>query len=175
MLLMFIGVQLVTMGLLAEMVARTYHESQDKPIYVIREIRQAPQQVARSRRRCFTKMARSFFHGAVCALAALLAGACGGSSNVTGPVTPTTPTSSGAQASNTPPVIDSIAVQGLRARQPGNFADLGEAIAVTAKARDEETAVDQLQYVWTAPMGTFTGSGASVTWQAPASAATPLR
>jgi hypothetical protein len=37
---------LVTMGLLAEMVARTYHESQDKPIYVIREIRQAPQQVA---------------------------------------------------------------------------------------------------------------------------------
>jgi glycosyltransferase involved in cell wall biosynthesis len=41
MLLMFIGVQLVTMGLFAEMQARTYHESQDKPIYVIREIRQA--------------------------------------------------------------------------------------------------------------------------------------
>jgi glycosyltransferase involved in cell wall biosynthesis len=35
------GVQLVTLGLLAEMQARTYHESQDKPIYVIREIRQA--------------------------------------------------------------------------------------------------------------------------------------
>ena len=29
------------MGLLAEMLARTYHESQDKPIYVIREIREA--------------------------------------------------------------------------------------------------------------------------------------
>jgi hypothetical protein len=25
------------MGLLAEMLARTYHESQDKPIYVVRE------------------------------------------------------------------------------------------------------------------------------------------
>jgi hypothetical protein len=29
-------------GLLAEMQARTYHESQDKPTYVIREIREAP-------------------------------------------------------------------------------------------------------------------------------------
>jgi glycosyltransferase involved in cell wall biosynthesis len=38
-LLMFTGVQLVTVGLLAEMQARTYHESQDKPVYVIREIR----------------------------------------------------------------------------------------------------------------------------------------
>jgi glycosyltransferase involved in cell wall biosynthesis len=33
------GVQLVSLGLLAEMQARTYHESQGKPIYVIREIR----------------------------------------------------------------------------------------------------------------------------------------
>ena len=40
MLLVFIGVQLVTFGLLAEMLARTYHESQDKPTYVIREVRE---------------------------------------------------------------------------------------------------------------------------------------
>ncbi len=40
-LLIFTGVQLVTLGLLAEMQARTYHESQDKPTYVIREIREA--------------------------------------------------------------------------------------------------------------------------------------
>ena len=39
-LLIFTGVQLVTLGLLAELQARTYHESQNKPIYVIREIRQ---------------------------------------------------------------------------------------------------------------------------------------
>jgi glycosyltransferase involved in cell wall biosynthesis len=37
-LLIFSGIQLVTMGLLAEIMARTYHESQDKPIYVIREV-----------------------------------------------------------------------------------------------------------------------------------------
>ena len=34
--------QLVTLGLLAELQARTYHESQDKPIYVIREVRESP-------------------------------------------------------------------------------------------------------------------------------------
>jgi glycosyltransferase involved in cell wall biosynthesis len=33
----FTGVQLVTLGLLAEMQARTYHESQGKPVYVIRQ------------------------------------------------------------------------------------------------------------------------------------------
>ncbi len=37
-LLVFTGVQLVTVGLLAELQARTYHESQDKPTYVIREV-----------------------------------------------------------------------------------------------------------------------------------------
>jgi hypothetical protein len=40
-LLVFTGVQLVTSGLLAELIARTYHESQDKPTYVIREIRES--------------------------------------------------------------------------------------------------------------------------------------
>jgi glycosyltransferase involved in cell wall biosynthesis len=56
-LLCFTGVQLVTLGLLAEMQARTYHESQDKPIYVIREIRQGelryPAQVARATEHTF--------------------------------------------------------------------------------------------------------------------------
>jgi glycosyltransferase involved in cell wall biosynthesis len=35
------GINLVMTGLLAEMLSRTYHESQDKPIYVIREIRES--------------------------------------------------------------------------------------------------------------------------------------
>jgi glycosyltransferase involved in cell wall biosynthesis len=39
-LLVFTGVQLVTFGLLAELMARTYYESQNKPTYVIREVRQ---------------------------------------------------------------------------------------------------------------------------------------
>ncbi|MGA2914994.1 MAG: glycosyltransferase family 2 protein [Sedimentisphaerales bacterium] len=37
-LLMITTVQLVLMGLLAEMIVRTYHESQKRPIYVIRKI-----------------------------------------------------------------------------------------------------------------------------------------
>ncbi len=37
-LLIFAGIQFVTMGLLAEIMSRTYHESQDKPIYVVREV-----------------------------------------------------------------------------------------------------------------------------------------
>ncbi len=36
--LMFVGVQFVTMGLIAEMLSRTYHESQSKPTYYIRKI-----------------------------------------------------------------------------------------------------------------------------------------
>ncbi len=48
-LLVFTGVQLVTLGLLAELQARTYHESQNKPTYVIREIREASSQPARPR------------------------------------------------------------------------------------------------------------------------------
>lgn len=38
-LLVLGGVQLLTLGLLGEMLARTYHESQGKPIYRIREVR----------------------------------------------------------------------------------------------------------------------------------------
>jgi glycosyltransferase involved in cell wall biosynthesis len=41
-LLVFTGVQLVTLGLLAEMLARTYHESQGNPGYVIRQVLPPP-------------------------------------------------------------------------------------------------------------------------------------
>jgi glycosyltransferase involved in cell wall biosynthesis len=37
-LLTIVGTQFITMGLLGEMLARIYHESQEKPIYAIREI-----------------------------------------------------------------------------------------------------------------------------------------
>lgn len=36
-LLVMIGVQFITMGLLAELIVRTYHESQNKPIYTVRD------------------------------------------------------------------------------------------------------------------------------------------
>lgn len=40
-LLIFIGFQFLTMGLLGEMLARTYHESQDRTVYVIGEVLRA--------------------------------------------------------------------------------------------------------------------------------------
>jgi len=42
-LFVFSGIQLLTVGLLAEMQARTYHESQSKPTYVIRDILRSPE------------------------------------------------------------------------------------------------------------------------------------
>jgi glycosyltransferase involved in cell wall biosynthesis len=36
-LLIVLGVQLIMMGLIGELVVRTYHEAQDKPIYMVRE------------------------------------------------------------------------------------------------------------------------------------------
>ena len=41
-LLIFAGMQFLTLGLLAELQARTYHESQNKPIYAVREILETP-------------------------------------------------------------------------------------------------------------------------------------
>ncbi len=40
-LLLFMGVQFITIGLLAELQARTYHESQNKPIYYVQQILRA--------------------------------------------------------------------------------------------------------------------------------------
>jgi glycosyltransferase involved in cell wall biosynthesis len=48
-MLIFIGVQLVTFGLLAEVMVRTYYESQDKTTYVIREVRESPELAAVAR------------------------------------------------------------------------------------------------------------------------------
>jgi len=41
-LLTVIGVQFVSLGLLGEMLARTYHESQAKPIYRVRDVAEGP-------------------------------------------------------------------------------------------------------------------------------------
>lgn len=37
-MLLFIGLQFITVGLLAELMTRTYHEAQDKPIYTVRNV-----------------------------------------------------------------------------------------------------------------------------------------
>ena len=76
---------------------------------------------------------------------------------------------------NNPPVITAIAAQGTRPQEPPDFADLSEPISVSATLRDDETAVDQLEYRWSASAGAFEGTGARVTWRAPETAAlTPV-
>ena len=45
-MLFVVGVQLIGMGLLAELLVRTYHESQSKPVYLIAEEVNAPVEVA---------------------------------------------------------------------------------------------------------------------------------
>lgn len=72
------------------------------------------------------------------------------------------------EASN-PPVISTITVRGAKPNEPANFADVGEEIIVTATVQDPDTPADQLTYEWSADAGTFTGTGASVKWRAPAS------
>jgi hypothetical protein len=74
---------------------------------------------------------------------------------------------------NALPVVDSITIQGSRAKQPANFADANESVPVSAKVHDDETAADQLTYTWTATAGTFSGTGPNVTWIAPASVSAP--
>ena len=104
---------------------------------------------------------------------AVVLASCGGGS--TGPTPPAGGGNNGGQQSppNTPPVINAVTIQGTRTGQPPGFADLSESIGISASVLDNETPVDQLQYAWSAPVGTFSGTGRSVTWQAPASAATP--
>ncbi len=72
-----------------------------------------------------------------------------------------------------PPAIDGITARGSRPNEPPGLADLGEEILVTATVSDPDTPIDQLRFEWTAEAGTFSGSGASVTWRAPADAQTP--
>ncbi|MEO8075566.1 MAG: hypothetical protein ABI818_04505 [Acidobacteriota bacterium] len=70
-------------------------------------------------------------------------------------------------------MVESITIQGSRPKEPSNFADAGESVAIVAKVHDDETAVDQLQFVWSASAGSVIGSGASVNWQAPADVPAP--
>lgn len=99
----------------------------------------------------------------------LLAAACGGSPSGPGPLPPPPPP----PPANNLPVIESITVQGSRPQEPPSFADLSEVVEVSAQVRDDESALDQLQFNWSSSSGSFSGTGRRVTWQAPAAAATP--
>ena len=96
-----------------------------------------------------------------------LTSACGGSPVAPPPPPPPPP-------ANNAPVITSIKIQGSRANEPPGFADLSESVNATVEVRDDETPVSQLQITWSSTVGTFSGSGAAVTWQAPSQATTPV-
>jgi hypothetical protein len=101
------------------------------------------------------------FAGACAAALALsfAIAACGSS-----PTAPSTPP----VVVNTPPVIDSVTVSSARA-------EADQSIQVSASVKDAETPLDQLTYVWSATPhnGTFTGTGASVSWRAPKGETSP--
>jgi hypothetical protein len=78
------------------------------------------------------------------------------------------------QVTNEPPVIQSITARGVKPNEPENFADLSEEIVVTGTATDAESTPDRLVYEWSGTDGTFSGTGPSVNWRAPASGATPF-
>jgi hypothetical protein len=77
------------------------------------------------------------------------------------------------QAANAPPTIVSLTARGTRTNEPAGFADKSETINVTATVTDAETPPSSLTYAWTATLGTFSGTGAAVTWTAPASVSSP--
>jgi hypothetical protein len=67
---------------------------------------------------------------------------------------------------NTPPQIKSVAPSSASA-------EVGTPITLTALVEDAETPVTNLTYEWKADTGTFTGTGAIVTWVAGQDAKTP--
>jgi hypothetical protein len=114
---------------------------------------------------------RAFFKRAAVVLGFVMLSACGDSPTEPGPIV--TPPPPPPPPVNSVPAIESITIQGTRPNQPPSFADLSETVDVSAVVRDQETAVDQLQYIWTATAGSFSGTGARVSWLAPAAASTP--
>ena len=69
--------------------------------------------------------------------------------------------------SNSPPVIQSITPASNRSEVNGD-------VLVTAQVTDQETSPANLIYNWTANGGSFTGTGSTVHWHAPASGAPAL-
>jgi hypothetical protein len=106
-----------------------------------------------------------------CAAGLILLG-CGSSPNGPGSV-PAPPGGGVTPPPNNPPTIVSIVVQGTRPKEPANFADVGDSVQVTANVKDDETPIAQLQFNWSASVGTIAGTGPIVTWQAPAQIAAP--
>ncbi len=94
----------------------------------------------------------------------LFVAACGGGSSPTGP----TPPPPAPPPVVTPPTITGLTISATRV-------EVDTAVTVTVAVTDAEKAPADLTYVWSAPVGTFTGTGASVTWTLPKDAAATPR
>jgi hypothetical protein len=90
----------------------------------------------------------------VAVAAAVVLARCGA-----GPTTPIVPPPPPPPV-NTPPVVRSVAVSRTQL-------EAGQELDATATVEDAETPADQLEYIWSASKGTFTGTGRSVRWRAP--------
>jgi len=75
---------------------------------------------------------------------------------------------------NKAPVLSSLVAQGRQVSQPPNMGDLAQPLDVTASVTDAETPVTSLAFAWTADMGTVSGTGPRVQWNAPSSGSTPM-
>jgi hypothetical protein len=78
-----------------------------------------------------------------------------------------------AAVTNAPPVISNLRAVG-GANQPAGFAESAGEITASAVVTDAETSETGLVFQWTADRGTFSGSGASVRWKAPALSGPPV-
>jgi hypothetical protein len=72
----------------------------------------------------------------------------------------------GSLVTNTPPTVRSIVAA-------NDHAEVGHPITLTATVEDADTAPDKLTYTWSAPTGTFSGTGATVAWTPGADLQTP--
>jgi hypothetical protein len=93
--------------------------------------------------------------------AALFASSCG--SSPTQPPAPPPPP----PPANELAVIDSVTASAERV-------EVDSDVTFTASVRDAETPVAQLRFDWKADVGTFSGTGPTVTWRLPKGATTPV-
>lgn len=101
-----------------------------------------------------------------------MAAACGGTPSKPDPIK-TPPVDPGPVVTNTPPVIGKFTIQGTRANEPPNFADVSEEVPISVDVTDAESQINDLKFNWSAAEGTFTGTGRSVIWKAPATVQAP--
>jgi hypothetical protein len=99
-----------------------------------------------------------------------VAAACDGKTPI-GPDPP--PSDPGPVVINTPPVIGQFTVQGTRTNEPPNFADVSEEVPISVEVTDAESQTNDLKFNWSAGAGTFSGTGRSVIWRAPATIQAP--